>query len=60
MDDYKYLLDGKPISARGLIQTAKKYPMSYGIDGLLTTSCAARILRENGFKVMKPTIQSGE
>ncbi len=56
MDDYKYLLDGKPISARGLILTASRLQVSFGDSGLKTTSVAADILRRNGHKVMQPDI----
>jgi hypothetical protein len=60
MDDYAYLIDGKPISARGLIQTARNYDVSYGESGAFATSEAVKILRENGFKVMKPEVRDAE
>lgn len=57
MDDYAYLIDGKPISARGLIQTARTLD-NYGT--WLTAPHAAQILRANGFKVMKPEVRDAQ
>jgi hypothetical protein len=50
-DELKYTLDGEPISARALIETASALDSTYGADGLKTTSEAARILRARGYTV---------
>lgn len=51
MHELKYLLDGKPVSARDLIKAAERFNEDFAKDGFKTTSEAATILRQNGSRV---------
>ena len=47
-NEKKYLLDGKPITARQLIDAAAYINPGFDNDWLKSTSVAATILRDNG------------
>lgn len=47
-DDKTYLVNNVPVSANELLDEAKCLDPSFGSDGLLRTSVAARIIRDNG------------
>lgn len=51
MNEKKYMLDGVPISATGLILEAGKLDKEFKREWLQTTSEAAKILREHGYAV---------
>ena len=52
-----YLIDGEPADMDDIIDLAKKHGYEgYGI--VFTTSAAARVLRENGYKVEENTLNS--
>lgn len=51
MYELKYLLDGEPISAHGLIKTATEYDDNFKNDWYRSTSKAAEILRNNNYEV---------
>ena len=55
MDDQKYLLDGMPISARGLIAEAALLDDKFDADWMKSTSRAAGILRSWGYSVEEKT-----
>lgn len=51
MDEKKYLLDDKPVSALELINRASKLDMDLRSVGLVMTNGAANILRRAGYMV---------
>lgn len=53
MNELKYLLDDKPMSAIGLIEKASELQKDFGSDGIKTTSEAANILRKFGYTVQE-------
>ena len=54
----KYLLDGEPISASGLIDAAASVDAAFAADWLKSTAAAAAILRANDQKVEENLEQS--
>jgi len=54
MDKKKYLIDGRPISARGIINTAKNSNYESPDGFYLTSECAA-YLRELGYAIGENT-----
>ena len=53
----KYLLDGKPIDANGLIEAASAIDGRFHADWFKSTSAAATILRENGQEVEENNLE---
>lgn len=51
MDKKIYLLDGEPVSARGLIKMARSIDSDFATNWLQQTSVAAGILRNSGYIV---------
>jgi len=51
MDEKKYMIGDDPASANDIIRLARNYDVDFANDWLQTTSRAAEILRENGFRV---------
>ena len=51
MNKEKYLLNNKPISARGLIKKVDLYNSEFKASSIKRTSMAAEILREVGFTI---------
>ena len=51
MNELKYQIDNKPVSAEDIIKLARELDDDYNKSGFYQTSIAAKILRENGHAV---------
>ena len=51
MNEKKYLMDQKPVSAREIIKEARTIDSEFDESHFYQTSVAARILRNNGYEV---------